>query len=466
MRWLLVLVGVTTAAWAADTGTNSASVTFSKDVLPILQRNCQTCHRPGQIAPMSFVTYQSARPWAKAMKAAVASRKMPPWFADPQYGHYTNDRSLQQSEIDMIAKWADSGAPEGDAKDAPVALQWPEGWRIQPDVIVPGPVMEIPARPKNNVVEWISVTMPSGFTKDTWVTSVQIKPEHPEVTHHICVAYMPHNPNAKMGVPQWQDKERDEDGAAIPEKGPTFGGGPPRSATPAARQGATASVTSTNGGAEDCYLPGNPAADYRGLKAAKLIPAGSDIVLEVHYMPEGKSTTDQTRLGLVLAKETPSERTMTLSAGNSSFKIPPGDPNFRVDASYTMPEDVTLLGLHPHMHMRGKAAQYRILYADGRTETLLNVPNYSWHWQLWYNLAEPMKLPKGTKLQCTEHFDNSKNNPDNPDSAKTVIWGQQTTDEMMVCMFNVVFDAKFTTRQILRPAKTKTAEKTPVKAKS
>ncbi len=143
----------------------------------------------------------------------VASRKMPPWFADPQYGHYTNDRSLRQSEIDTIAKWADSGAPEGDAKDAPIAMQWPEGWKIQPDVIVPGPVMEIPAHPKNNVVEWISVIMPTGFTKDTWVTSVQIKPEHPEVTHHICIAYMPHNPKAKMGVPHWQDKERDEEGA-------------------------------------------------------------------------------------------------------------------------------------------------------------------------------------------------------------------------------------------------------------
>ena len=201
------------------------------------------------------------------------------------------------------------------------------------------------------------------------------------------------------------------------------------------------------------YAPGQPPDMFKPGQA-KLIPAGSDIVLEVHYMPEGKATTDQSRLGLVLAKEPPTERAMTLSAGNSSFKIPPGDPNFRVDASYTMPEDVTLLGMHPHMHMRGKSAQYRIVFADGRTETLLNVPHYNWHWQLWYDLAEPIKLPKGTKLECTEHFDNSRNNPENPDPTKTVIWGQQSFDEMMVCMFNVTFDARITTRQMLAPAKT------------
>src|ERR1700726_2616242 len=154
LRFVVAGLMVAVAALAADASSSPASVTFHKDVLPILQKNCQGCHRPGQIAPMSFLTYENVRPWAKAMKAAVASRKMPPWFADPQYGHYTNDRSLKQSEIETIAKWADNGAPEGDAKDAPVALQWPEGWRIQPDVIVPGPVMEIPARPKNNVVEW------------------------------------------------------------------------------------------------------------------------------------------------------------------------------------------------------------------------------------------------------------------------------------------------------------------------
>jgi hypothetical protein len=178
-------------------------------------------------------------------------------------------------------------------------------------------------------------------------------------------------------------------------------------------------------------------------------------VIEIHYVPGAKATTDQARVGLVLAKNPPTERAMTLQAGNSSFKIPPGDSNFRVDASYTFPEDVTLLGLHPHMHMRGKSAEYRLVLADGKTQTLLNVPRYSWHWQLWYDFAEPIKLAKGTKVQCTEHFDNSTNNSENPDPTKTVIWGQQSFDEMMVCMFNVTFDARITTAQMLKPARSK-----------
>src|SRR6185312_8202940 len=139
----------------------SPAVTFSKDVLPILQKNCQTCHRPGQAGPMSFLTYESTRPWAKAMKEAVVLRKMPPWFADRNIGHFINDASLKQAEIDTIAKWADSGAPQGDPKDAPRPVTWPEGWNIQPDLVITGPTIKVPAHPKNNVVEWITVMIPT-----------------------------------------------------------------------------------------------------------------------------------------------------------------------------------------------------------------------------------------------------------------------------------------------------------------
>src|SRR5258707_997604 len=166
---------------------------------------------------------------------------------------------------------------------------------------------------------------------------------------------------------------------------------------------------------------------------------------------ERHGALDGRLLGNHEAQQPPVERPMTLSAVNQSFKIPPGDPNFRVDAAYTLPEDVTLLGLHPHMHTRGKSAQYRVVFADGKTETLLDVPKYNWRWQLWYDLAQPLKLPKDTKIECTEHFDNSPNNRENPDSTKTVTWGQQSFDEMMVCMFNVAFDAKITTKQMLAP---------------
>ena len=181
--------------------------TFSKDVLPILQKNCQSCHRPGQIAPMSLLTYEQARPWARDIKTKVASRQMPPWFADPQYGHFSNNRALSQSDVDTIVKWVDTGAAVGNAKDAPAPIVWPaEGWQIQPDVIVKGPEFVVPAHPTNNVIEWTTIIVPSGFTKDTWITSMEVKPSDLSVTHHICVTFRQHTPDVQYYTPVWTDK--------------------------------------------------------------------------------------------------------------------------------------------------------------------------------------------------------------------------------------------------------------------
>jgi hypothetical protein len=399
----------------------SAKATFARDVAPILQLHCQNCHRPGEAAPFSLLTYEQARPWAKAIKYAVLEKKMPPWYADPQFGKFANDASLSRSDINTLVDWVDGGAPLGDLKDMPAPRQFVEGWTIpKPDVVfqLPNPF----AIPASGVMEYQYVIIPTGFTQDTWVEQVQAAPTNHGAVHHI-VAYV-----RVPGSNYFKDMAKNEFFVA----------------PPANKDGVKAPKDDVPNDWLTGYAPGQPPDVFKPGQA-KLIPAGSDI-------------TDQSRLGLVLAKQAPAERAMTLSAGNSSFKIPPGDPNFRVDASYSMPEDVTLLGMHPHMHMRGKAAQYRIVYADGKTETLLNVPRYNWHWQLWYDLAEPLKLPKGTKLECTEHFDNSKNNPENPDPAKTVIWGQQTSDEMMVCMINVTFDARITTKQMLAPERPKKAE--------
>jgi hypothetical protein len=200
------------------------------------------------------------------------------------------------------------------------------------------------------------------------------------------------------------------------------------------------------------YAPGQPAEILRPGQA-KLIKAGSDIVFEVHYTPTGKATSDRAKLGLIFAKEIPKERVLTLSAVNGTFRIPPGDPNYRVDASYEVPREVKLAGLHPHMHTRGKDFEYRLIFPNGDTQTILRVPAYNWHWQLWYDLAEPMILPKGTKIECTAHFDNSPNNPENPDPTKIVTWGQQNWDEMMVGFFNLVFDAKVPAKDFLPQSK-------------
>ena len=432
----LVLGGM---AIAADD--SPSPVTFNKDVLPILQKNCQTCHRPAQIAPMSFLSYKEARPWAKAMKTAVASRKMPPWFADPQIGRFLNDHSLKQSEIETIAKWADTGAVEGDPKDLPPAVKWPDGWQIQPDVIVQGPVFDVPAHPKNDVIEWVSVTVPTGFTKDTWVTSVQIKPEHPAVTHHICLGFNAHTADVKYFDPIWQDKQRDEEGSAIPTKGPTFG-----PAGPGGRGAAPRSM------AEDCYLPGNPVADYRDFKAAKLVPAGSDITLNLHYTPNGMAVTDHVQIGFTVAQEPPQRRYVSLSAtappDPAHFAIPPNDGNWQSPpAEVTFAQDVELVYMMPHMHFRGKDMTYTLVYPDGRKEVVLSVPRYDFNWQLGYNTL--VKVPKGTKLHVDAHFDNSPNNKFNPNPNKTVYYGEMTWEEMMFPFFGVVVDKDADPRRIL-----------------
>jgi hypothetical protein len=410
------------------------AVTFNKDVLPILQKNCQSCHRPGQVAPMSFLTYESVRPWAKAMKVAVATKKMPPWFADPRFGHFSNDRSLPQSDIDTIARWADAGAPEGDAKDAPPPVQWPaEGWEIQPDIVVNGPETLVPAHPKNNVIEWTYITVPSGITHDTWVTSMEIRPSEPSVTHHMCVYFKPHTPVVVYNKAYWYDRERDDTGAAVFSAAGINGRGIPES------------VTAGSNGIEGCYVPGQLTQDYRTHHAAKLVKAGTDIVFQLHYTPNGKDVTDRPRIGFTVAKAPPERIYVSLGMSAPSdpkqFAIPPNDPNWESPpAAAEFLQDADLVWMFPHMHVRGKDMTYKLIYPDGRTETILAVPHYDFNWQLGYDLAQPIHVPKGTRLLVTAHYDNSVNNKFNPDPSRTVYYGDMTWEEMMFPFYSVVVD--------------------------
>lgn len=354
---------------------------------------------------------------------------MPPWFADPHYGKFSNANTLTAYEADTIARWADAKAPEGDPKDLPAPLNFIEGWQIgKPDLVYQLPIpFDVPA---SGVVDYQHIIVPTGFTEDTWVQAAEVRPTDRAVVHHIIAFIREPQSNwfkgQKTGVffiaPQVKTTE-EPDTSALPSD---FLVG---------------------------YAPGQP-AEILQPGQAKLIKAGSDIIFQVHYTPNGKPTRDQTRLGLVLAKEPPKERVLTLSATNGTFKIPPGDPNYRVDASFEIQTDVKLSGLHPHMHGRGKDFEYRAVYPTGETQVLLSVPRYNWHWQNWYTFDKPILLPKGTKIDCTAHFDNSPNNPDNADPRKTVMWGEQSWDEMMVGFFNLVFDANMPVRQLL-PSNTK-----------
>jgi hypothetical protein len=442
----LVVGIVAVAATQRQTSAADDPVTFSKDVLPILQKNCQSCHRPGQIAPMSLVTFREARPWARSMKAKVESRQMPPWFADPAHGPFANDRSLSQKDIATIAKWADAGAPEGDPKDAPPAVAWPaDGWQIKPDVIVRGPEFRVPAHTQNDVVEWVTYLLPSGFTRDTWITSLEIKPSVLAVTHHICFTFQAHKPDAKYYVPNWSESPRDDEGAAIKAEAP-----------PAPRIGGAGSGRQAGtdvGGGFNCYVPGRAADDYRPFGAGKLIPAGSDISVQVHYTPIGKEVIDRPLIGFTVADQAPAKRWMSygIVGGGPDFAIPPNEGNYKsppFDLTFTA--DVELVEFMPHMHVRGKSMTYHLVYPDGRDRVVLSVPKYDFNWQLLYQPANRIRVPKGTRMYVEAYYDNSKANRFNPNPERTVYLGRMTWEEMMAPFFGVLIDSNVDPNQVIK----------------
>ena len=416
----MALAAAPSGAAAASHTTNP---TFNKDVLPILQKNCQTCHRPGEVGPMGLLTYQETRPWAKAIKAAVLSKKMPPWFADPHFGQFLNDRRLSDADVKTLVTWVDGGAPEGDPKDKPLPIRWREGWNIRPDVILQTTKpMTVPA---TGTLQYTYIVIPTGFTKDTWVTAAEIRPTARSVVHHMSAIVRP------PGEPWLRDAKPGE--PYIPNEASKEG--TPDSNDP------QAGLIDANDEFLVGYAPGMQAQRFDIDHSAKLIPAGSDIILQVHYTTNGKTVEhDQPRIGLTLAKEVPPKRFMSAVAMNYHWTIPPGDPNYEGHARLTFGEPVELVFIQPHMHLRGKDMTINLVYPDGRTSTLLSVPHYDFTWQVIYYLAKPLMLPAGTKVEITAHWDNSANNPYNPDPTKSVEWGNQSWDEMLSVPMGVVFN--------------------------
>ena len=402
-------------------------ITFHKNVLPILQSRCQECHRAGEIGPMPLLTFQQTRPWAKSIKAAVLTRKMPPWFADPAYGHFWNDRSLAQSEIDTLVAWVDGGAIEGNPKDAPAPRQFVDGWNIpKPDAVIemPSP-MELPAKDE---LPYQYVVLPTGFTEDKWIQAVEIRPGNHAVVHHV-VAFI------REPLSKWLRGEAEPGIPFVPPKTDQKGG---------------RRLDLGGAGSEMLafYAPGQVPEIWRaGL--GKKVKAGSDIVLQIHYTADGKPEKDQTKIGMVFAKEPPAERSLGLAAVNVLLRIPPGERNYETHAYVTLPNGGTILSFFPHMHLRGKAFQFKATYPTGETETLLKVDKYDFSWQLSYKLAKPLTVPPGTKIECTGWFDNSPNNARNPDPSSEVRFGEQSWEEMLVGYFDVQVPRDTTLRQFL-----------------
>jgi hypothetical protein len=392
-----------------------AEVTFS-DVWPVLERRCVSCHQPGEIAPMPLTSYAEVRPWALAIREAVLTRTMPPWHAAGETGHnFRNDRSLTEAEIRTITDWIKEGAQEGEPlKTAFYPVGQEGGWKLgKPDIVIKVPGFHVP---KSGLMTYRYLITGGLFPKDVWVRAAEFRIDQRSVVHHINAyargpesSYLAGYPKGEIVPATVADRGRRREGERTFDR----------------RQQLI--------GWEPGYRPMPWLAD-----GAKQIRAGSDIVFEMHYSPNGKEVTDYSEFGIYLAEGAPAERVVAIDTlRDLDLAIPAGESDYVSRASMTLAQPVKLVSVQPHMHRRGKAMEVRVIYPDGRTEQLINVPKYDFNWQTTYVLREPMWLPAGTRLDSVAHYDNSLNNTSNPDASVLVHWGDQTTDEMHIAFLEL-----------------------------
>ena len=425
----LILLSLTTLSLTA------ATPTFTADVAPILYQHCTVCHHANDLAPMSFLTYKETKPWAAAIREAVLTRTMPPWKADPHYGKFSNDSSLTDQQIATIKAWVDNGKPEGDPSNLPAAPTYSTDWKIgKPDLIIAIPRHELSAKGPD---EYENFTVPTNFTEDRWVVAAELRPGNRKVVHHGHVQVVQAPSTAKSNTPDPQAEYRKwlmvkegklswlrpdapviDDGCVVDDNGYLPGSKPVD-----ANFGAWGMLAS--------YLPGRE-ADVYPEGTARRIPAGANLVFQLHYShATGKPEVDETSVGLIFAKEPPRQPAKRVDLGNHMFRLPANDPNVEVTECHTFKQDMYVTSLTPHMHLRGKDSKFEVTYPSGEKETLLLVPKYNFNWQITYRLTEPKYLPKGTRLAIVSHFDNSPNNPLNPDPTQVVRWGEASEMEMM-----------------------------------
>jgi hypothetical protein len=420
-----LLAGATLLS-AQQTPAPAAEVpTFSKDVAPILYKNCTGCHRPGEIGPFSLLTYEDARPYAAAIRDEVADGTMPPWHADPKHGTFSNDRSLSAAEKDTILRWARGGAPKGDPANLPPAPKHAEGWELgEPDAVLAMPVdYKVPA---DGFVEYEYFEVPTNFTDDKWIQAIEVRPGNRAVVHHVILSTRGPEPERRPAG------FRSGPGMQIPPG--QSGGAPEKGETKRPRGQSLFPAPQRRGAMIGGFAPGTSSMAFEE-GSALLIRAGSTIVMQMHYTTNGTEQSDRTKVGLTFAKQPPAREMRMGTLVNGSLRIPPGAADYSIAAEMTTIADVTLRQLLPHTHLRGKSWEYTVTYPDGRTEVILAVPKYDFNWQTDYVFAEPLKLPAGTKIRAVAHYDNSAANRANPDPTVEVLWGDQTWEEMMFTSF-------------------------------
>ena len=407
-------------------GIQAAVPTFSKDVAPVLFKHCVGCHRPGDVAPMSLLDYKSARPWAKSIREATSLRRMPPWFADPRYGHFANDARLSESEIGTIREWVDGGTPEGDARDLPSRPEFTDGWRLgKPDIVIA--IDDHVVKPGDDSYE--TFVVPGNLKEGLWIRAAELRPGNRRVVHHAHVNTIANADQAGPATIKAMNalsKYLEVDGKLTRIRSDS----PVLDDACAVNAPDLPYIHGSQPGALASYLPGrDPDTFYAG--SAKWIPPGTSFQFSIHYarLSTGNES-DRTSVGLYLAPGPPERPIYRMDLRNFFFQIPAGAANHEVRRCYTFDEDKLLLSITPHMHYRGKDVRYELTHADGRRETLLYVPAYKFDWQLTYRLRDPLPVSKGSVLTVTAHFDNSANNAANPDPQKAVRWGDKSDEEM------------------------------------
>jgi mono/diheme cytochrome c family protein len=433
------------AGQAETTKYSSKQVTYTKDVAPIFFKNCAECHRAGEAAPFSVMSYKEVRPWAKSIREKVVSREMPPWHADAAYDHFKNDRRLTRNEIDTILKWVDGGAAEGDSKDLPPSPEFVEGWSIgKPDLVLQ--MKEDYMLEASGPDEYQYFTISTGFTEDKYMRMAEARPGNRRVVHHILVFVIPPG-GVDFGKLSREEVQHFMEKDSKDPKSPFYRDGflsRLKPDQPVNDDGCNGKMNDDGDSGEFLtgYAPGhNPDIFEPGV--AKKIPAGSTLMLQVHYSKvAGGVQKDRSMVGFVFAKEPPKKLMLKRGVSNIFFKIPPGAERHQATACWTPKEDISVYSLMPHMHYRGAAMEFKAFYPDGKSETLLNVPNYRFDWQTNYNLNAPKFIPKGTRIQVTSYFDNSAKNKFNPDPKQAVRFGDPTYDEMLIGYIDYIAERK------------------------
>ena len=402
---VLAATGAVMAGQAGPT-VSAQPPTFSKDVAPIVFKNCAGCHRPGESAPMSLLTYADARPWARAMSRRVAEGSMPPWHADAESGTFENERRLSADEKAVMTRWADAGAPEGNPKDLPAAPTFADGWSIgTPDAVFQ--MAEDYAVPASGTIQYQYFTIPTNFTETKWVQAIEVRPGNRALVHHVLV-YYPAPASTDNALSRVLD-------TGLGGRGGAAGGG----------RGGLGNVRRLIA----TYAPGTAPQVFRTGTAMRLPPGGT-LMLQMHYTSNGTAGTDRSKVGMIFAKEPPAAEIEASQFINTLFTIPAGAADHRVDASVGFAQDAVLWGIFPHTHVRGKRWSYTLALPDGTMKPLLSVPKYDFNWQTYYMFKEPLEIPKGSRILSSAWYDNSPANRSNPDPTKAVRWGDQTWEEM------------------------------------